>query len=83
MEDLSHHIEEEERIDMPRLDEALSRDESVDLIRSFDRTKMFVPTRSHPMAPSKPPFESAVGLMTAPMDYLADMFRKWPRQPSK
>lgn len=83
MEDLSHHIEEEERIDMPRLDEELSRDESVDLTRSFARTKMFVPTRSHPMATSKPPFETAIGLMTAPIDSLADMFRKWPRQPTE
>ena len=39
---------------------------------------MFVPSRSHPSAPSKPPFETAVGLLTAPIDHLADLFRSWP-----
>ncbi|PYH67181.1 uncharacterized protein BO88DRAFT_344867, partial [Aspergillus vadensis CBS 113365] len=38
----------------------------------------FVPSRSHPSAPDKPPFETAIGLMTAPIDHLADLFRKWP-----
>lgn len=48
------------------------------LSRALDRTKMFVPSRSHPSAPSKPPFENAAGLMMAPVDYLRDLFRKWP-----
>lgn len=78
MEDLSHHMEEEETVDLAKLDEALTKTDSVKLTQSFDRTKMFVPTRAHPMAPQKAPFETAVGLMTAPMDHLADFFRKWP-----
>lgn len=80
MEDLTHHIDEEENVDLIKLDEAMTKEESVKLTQSFDRTKYFVPTRAHPMAPQKPPFETAVGLMTAPMDYLADMFRKWPEE---
>jgi hypothetical protein len=39
---------------------------------------MFTPTRSHPSAPNKPPFETVVGLMTAPIDKLRDMFTKFP-----
>jgi len=78
MEDLSQHIKEEESNDLPKLEESLSREESEDLTKSFGRTKMFVPSRSHPSAPDKPPFETAVGLLTAPIDHLADLFRSWP-----
>jgi hemerythrin-like domain-containing protein len=51
---LKEHILEEERDDLPKLEQAISRDESARLARSFERTKMFVPTRSHPSAPNKP-----------------------------
>ncbi|BCR84035.1 hemerythrin domain-containing protein [Aspergillus chevalieri] len=78
MKDLSQHIHEEETSDLPQLEEALSDEDSRSLSKTFGRTKMFVPSRSHPSAPSKPPFETAVGLMTAPIDHLADMFRQWP-----
>lgn len=78
LNDLKKHIHEEETEDVPALDKALSQEESVGLSRSLDRTKMFVPSRSHPSAPAKPPFETAVGLMTAPLDHVSDMFRKWP-----
>ncbi|KAB8260754.1 hemerythrin HHE cation binding domain-containing protein [Aspergillus pseudonomiae] len=78
MEDLASHIKEEEATDLPALEEGLSPEESEKLSESFGRTKMFVPSRSHPSAPSKPPYETAVGLLAAPIDHLADLFRKWP-----
>lgn len=78
MQDLTEHINEEENSDLPKLEAALSEEESQGLSTSFGRTKMFVPSRSHPSAPWKPPFETAVGLMTAPIDHLADLFRQWP-----
>lgn len=78
MQDLSEHIKEEESQDLPKLEEALAAEESENLAKSFGRTKMFVPSRSHPSAPSKPPFETAIGLMTAPIDHLSDLFREWP-----
>ncbi|GKZ29945.1 hypothetical protein AbraIFM66950_007176 [Aspergillus brasiliensis] len=78
MKDLSEHIKEEESQDLPKLEDAVSAEESEKLAKSFGRTKMFVPSRSHPSAPDKPPFETAVGLLTAPIDHLADLFRKWP-----
>lgn len=78
LKDLERHIEQEEGEDLVRLEEMLSRAESEALSRSLDRTKMFVPSRSHPTAPNKPPFETAVGLLTAPVDIVADLFRKWP-----
>lgn len=78
VEELESHIRREEEEDLVLLEDALSRADSEALTRSLDRTKMFVPSRSHPLAPNKPPFESAVGLITAPIDMVADMFRKWP-----
>jgi hypothetical protein len=78
MADLSSHIKEEEQQDLPKLEDAISREESEKLSTSFGRTKIFVPSRSHPSAPDKPPFETAVGLLAAPIDHLADLFRTWP-----
>jgi hypothetical protein len=80
MDDLSQHIKEEEQDDLPALEKALSDSDSEGLATSFERTKMFVPTRSHPSAPDRPPFETAMGLMAAPMDKLMDMFRKFPQK---
>lgn len=78
MKVLMQHMDEEENDDLPRLEKALSEADSEKLGTSFGRTKMFVPSRSHPSAPNKPPYETAVGLMTAPIDHVADFFRKWP-----
>ena len=78
MNDLSQHIKEEEADDLPKLEEVLSQEESEKYSTSFGRTKMFVPSRSHPSAPDKPPYETVVGLLAAPIDHLSDIFRKWP-----
>jgi len=78
MKDLNQHIQEEENDDLPALESALQEDESESMAKSFGRTKAFVPSRSHPSAPSKPPFETVIGLMTAPIDHLGDIFRKFP-----
>ncbi|OBT74901.1 hypothetical protein VF21_06090 [Pseudogymnoascus sp. 05NY08] len=78
MSNLSDHIKEEEEQDLPALDNKLSAEDSASMAKSFSRTKAFVPSRSHPSAPDKPPFETAVGLLAAPIDHLADLFRKFP-----
>lgn len=78
MKDLRKHIEDEEQIDLVKLESAITPEESQRLSKSFSRTKMFVPTRAHPSAPNKPPYQTAYGLMTAPVDQLMDMFRAWP-----
>ena len=78
MQDLNQHIKEEEQDDLPALESAIQTAESKSIATSFGRTKAFVPSRSHPTAPNKPPFETVVGLMTAPIDHLGDLFRKFP-----
>jgi len=80
MKSLSQHIKEEERDDLPALEKAIGPDKSESMGKSFNRTKLFVPTHSHPSAPNKPPFETVVGLMTAPMDHILDLFSKFPNE---
>lgn len=77
---LEHHIKDEEGSDLPALEDALksASGESESMAKSFGRTKAFVPSRSHPSAGEHPPFETVMGLLTAPIDHLADMFRKFP-----
>ncbi|KAJ6441620.1 hypothetical protein O9K51_05171 [Purpureocillium lavendulum] len=77
---LSKHMKEEEEQDMPELESKLiaSQGESESMATTFGRTKAFVPSRSHPSAGEHPPFETAMGLLTAPYDHVADVFRKFP-----
>lgn len=77
---LAEHIKSEEQHDLPQLEQALQAHgkESETLAKSFGRTKAFVPSRSHPSAGEHPPFETAMGLLTAPFDHIADIFRKFP-----
>jgi hypothetical protein len=79
---LDKHIQEEEATDMPALEEKLQaqQGESESMAKSFGRTKAFVPSRSHPSAGEHPPFETVMGLLTAPIDHVADIFRKFPDQ---
>jgi len=77
---LTEHMKEEEEHDLPALEAALRSDAgtSESMAKSFGRTKAFVPTRSHPSAGENPPFETVMGLLTAPFDHVADIFRKFP-----
>ncbi|KAI5063840.1 hypothetical protein GOP47_0020510 [Adiantum capillus-veneris] len=75
---LDQHIREEEEHDLVKLRECLPPEEGMRLGSKFKRTKRFVPTHSHPSAPERPPFETVVGLLAAPIDKLRDMFEKFP-----
>jgi predicted house-cleaning noncanonical NTP pyrophosphatase (MazG superfamily) len=81
-EHLEHHIKDEESDDLPALEKALAskenRGSSESLAKSFSRTKMFVPSRSHPAAGENPYIEGPAGLPVAIFDHIADLFRKFP-----
>ena len=82
---LFKHIRGEEERELPYLEtylETMLKDggkESRELAKGFYRTKKFVPTRSHPRVGEHPPFETVLGLLTAPFDRVADAFRKFPK----
>jgi len=81
MELLEHiQMEEEPGGDLDQLRQGIPMPELVQAGSSFERTKMLVPTRAHPGAPDKPPFETVVGLLTAPLDKLKDLFREFPEE---
>ncbi|RYN27850.1 hypothetical protein AA0112_g7690 [Alternaria arborescens] len=79
---LERHIAEEEKDDLPALEQTLSseknRGNSQSLAKNFARTKAFVPSRSHPSAGENPYFEGPMGMLAAPIDHIADIFRKFP-----
>ncbi|KAJ5668686.1 hypothetical protein N7462_009756 [Penicillium macrosclerotiorum] len=78
MDDFASHVQAEEAQVLVKLENAISAEESARLAKSFDRTKFLAPTRAHPALPDQPPYQTIVGLMAAPLDYLQDLFRKWP-----
>ncbi|KAJ5550330.1 hypothetical protein N7461_005028 [Penicillium sp. DV-2018c] len=80
MEGLAQHMRDEETNDLVRLEESVTEEESEKLAQSLNRTKMFVPSRAHPSDPDKPMYATAAGLLTAPLDHLQDLFRKWPEE---
>jgi len=77
---LAQHIKEEEEHDLPALEAALQgvEGESENMAKKFGLTKAFVPSRSHPSTGENPYFESAMGMLAAPIDHIADIFRKFP-----
>ncbi|KAF9529907.1 hypothetical protein CPB83DRAFT_851788 [Crepidotus variabilis] len=86
MDHLRPHNDSEEQKDLPALEKALAAvgaGESEKAAASFSRTKKFAPTRAHPSAPNKPPFETLAGLLAAPIDKLKDAFTKFPTEEQK
>jgi hemerythrin superfamily protein len=55
MQDIRHHVEDEESDLLPKLREACDAAELRDLGEKFDASKKIAPTRPHPLAPDKPP----------------------------
>ncbi|KZT29871.1 hypothetical protein NEOLEDRAFT_1055295 [Neolentinus lepideus HHB14362 ss-1] len=83
MEHLRPHNDDEEQTDLPMLEPALGEEGSKAAAAEFKRTKKFVPTRTHPSAPNKPPFETFAAFLAAPVDKLKDEFAKFPTDEMK
>jgi hypothetical protein len=78
MKSLMSHCKETEENTIAALEQALSPSESASMSTSFARTKLLVPSRSHPMSLNKPPFATPATLLAAPLDRVADVFRTFP-----
>ncbi|KAH8115031.1 HHE domain-containing protein [Phellopilus nigrolimitatus] len=83
MAHLHEHNDSEEIKDLPLLEPAIGADASKTAATSFSRTKKFVPTRTHPSAPNRPPLETLAGFLAAPIDKLQDAFSKFPTEEMK
>ena len=79
MEDLLSHISSEESDDLVFISDKLSEEQLSKAGKAFSLKKKIVPTRPHPGIPDKPwALEAALGILTAPFDKFADLFRSFP-----
>ena len=72
MEDVRHHIKEEETDLLPKLQAACSSEDLADLGEKVLRAKAVAPTRPHPSAPDKPPMNKILGPGTSLVDRMRD-----------
>lgn len=75
IEDVRHHMDEEERTLLPRLREACDEEELQDLGHKVLAAKEFAPTRPHPNAPDEPPGNLILGPGIGFIDKIRDTLR--------
>jgi hemerythrin-like domain-containing protein len=75
IENVRHHVDEEEHEVLPRLRRALSREELRDLGSTLAVLKRAAPTRPHPGAPDTPPGNYLAGAMASVYDRSRDAVR--------
>ncbi|MDQ2677576.1 MAG: hemerythrin domain-containing protein [Actinomycetota bacterium] len=75
MENVRHHVEEEESDYFPKVRDELGRNELQDLGDAMERVRTVAPTRPHPRLPQTPPFNLVAGLMAGAADMVGDTVR--------
>ncbi len=68
IENVKHHIEEEESDLFPKLRKAFSREDLVLMGEDMRAAKRVVPSRPHPTAPDQPPGSLAAAMVATPVD---------------
>ena len=72
IEDIRHHVEDEETDLLPKLRGACDGAELTELGKKFERAKKMAPTRPHPSAPDKPPANKILGPGVGLIDRMRD-----------
>jgi hemerythrin superfamily protein len=72
IENVRHHVAEEENELFPKLRSELSRTALADLGDALAEAKKSAPTRPHPRLPDVPPANAVTGAVAAWMDYVGD-----------
>jgi hemerythrin superfamily protein len=72
MENVRHHVEEEQTDYFPKVREALSRTALSDLGEALATAKKSAPTHPHPRSPDTPPGNSVVGTIAGVIDRVGD-----------
>jgi hemerythrin superfamily protein len=70
--DVSEHIQEEEGEMFPKLREAISANQLLEIGQKLQEGKKKAPTRPHPMSPSTPPANKIAGRAAAAVDRARD-----------
>ncbi|MGB3411744.1 MAG: hemerythrin domain-containing protein [Microthrixaceae bacterium] len=68
MENIRHHVEEEENDLFPMMREAFGRNDMSDLGDALNEARKLAPTRPHPGSPDTPPANLATGLVAGIID---------------
>ncbi len=68
IENVRHHVEEEETELFPELRAAFGRNDMKELGEAMEKARSWVPTRPHPGAPDEPPANAVLGLVTGLVD---------------
>jgi len=72
IENVRHHVEEEEQEMFPQVRKELSRTALADLGEALAQAKQSAPTHPHPRLPDVPPANAAAGAFAAWIDYVSD-----------
>jgi hemerythrin superfamily protein len=72
IENVRHHVEEEEQDLFPRIKAALSEEHLADLGQQMEEAKLVAPTRPHPKAPDTPPGNLVANLVSGSLDRVRD-----------
>jgi len=72
MENVRHHVEEEEQYLFPMMRKAFGRNDMSDLGDALNEARQVAPTRPHPTSPDTPPANLAVGLVAGIVDRVRD-----------
>jgi hemerythrin superfamily protein len=75
IQDVRHHVQEEEGGLLPKLRDAVSQERLDQLGEAMEAGKSLAPTRPHPMAPSTPPGNIVAGPAAAVVDRSRDRVR--------
>ena len=72
MENVRHHVEEEQTDFFPKVRDGLSRTALADLGEALAEAKKSAPTHPHPRSPDTPPGNSVVGTISGVIDRVGD-----------
>src|SRR3712207_3009561 len=72
MENIRHHVEEEESDLFPKVRTALGRKALGDMGEAMERAKAIAPTHPHPRSPDTPPGNIVTGVVAAALDRARD-----------
>jgi hemerythrin superfamily protein len=73
IENVRHHVQEEQDDMFPDVRKALGRKRLAELGEALEKAKKAVPTRPHPRAPDEPPGNIAVGAVAGVVDRAKDV----------
>ena len=83
MDELKHHIKDEEDSFLPVLRQCAPQSVLQEMAKQWYAKVDSVATHPHPSAPDKPPFQAIVDKMAAPFDKARDLGREFPEEVKK